>query len=85
MRKTCDHALHMTTIRLRNVPPELHRKLKARAALAGLSLSDCLLDEIRRFAELPTPEEMRARLLGRSAISPDLSPTAMLRAERDSR
>lgn len=35
-------------IQIRNVPAELHRRLKARAALAGMSLSDCLLHEIRR-------------------------------------
>jgi len=39
-------------IQIRNVPDELHRKLKARAALAGQSLSDYLLAEIRRSADL---------------------------------
>jgi plasmid stability protein len=41
-------------IQLRQVPDDLHRKLKARAALEGLSLSDYLLAEIRRTAERPT-------------------------------
>ena len=49
-------------IQIRNVPDALHRKLKARAAMAGKSLSDFLLDEARRLAETPTYEEMRARL-----------------------
>ena len=53
-----------TMIQIRNVPEGLHRRLKARAAMAGMSLSDYLLDEIRRVAERPTVEELRARLAG---------------------
>ncbi len=49
-------------IQIRNVPVELHRKLKARAALAGQSLSDYLLSEIERAAEVPTRAEMIERL-----------------------
>ena len=41
-------------IQLRNVPEALHRTLKARAAMAGMSLSDYLLAEIREIAERPT-------------------------------
>ena len=41
-------------IQIRNVPDPLHRKLKSRAALAGMSLSDYLLREIRAVAERPT-------------------------------
>ena len=37
-------------IQIRNVPDDLHRTLKARAAKAGMSLSDYLLDEVRRVA-----------------------------------
>jgi hypothetical protein len=45
---------HMSTmIQIRNVPDALHRRLKARAALAGMSLSDYLLSEIREVAERP--------------------------------
>lgn len=72
-------------IQIRNVPDALHRRLKARAALAGRSLSDFLLDEIRNVAERPTLEEMRARLATRTAENPSESPTRAVRAERDSR
>jgi len=48
-------------IQIRNVPDELHRRLKSRAALAGMSLSDYLLNEIRQVAERPTLDELRAR------------------------
>jgi hypothetical protein len=72
-------------IQLRNVPDPLHRQLKARAALAGLPLSDYLIREVRKLAEHPTPEEMRERLSGRSPYRGKASPTSVLRAERDSR
>ena len=72
-------------IQLRNVPDKLHRKLKARAALAGMSLSDYLVAEIRRIAERATPEELLERLERRKAIRPRVSPAAAVRKERDSR
>jgi len=40
-------------IQLRHVSDDLHRKLKARTALEGLSLSEYLLQEVRRVAERP--------------------------------
>jgi antitoxin FitA len=72
-------------IQIRNVPEALHRRLKARAALAGMSLSDFLLREIREVAERPTLEDLRARLEGRSAVTPSVSPAEAVRAERDRR
>jgi plasmid stability protein len=46
---TCHHACHMTVMmQIRNVADALHRRLKSRAALAGMSLSDYLLSELRR-------------------------------------
>jgi plasmid stability protein len=74
-----------TMIQIRNVPDTLHRRLKSRAALAGMSLSDYLLNEIRAVAERPTIDELRARLAGRPPAPPGLSPTKALRAERDGR
>ena len=59
-------------IQLRNVPDELHRLLKARAALEGLSLSEYLLAEIRRSAERPTLRELRERLHQRTPVMPDV-------------
>jgi plasmid stability protein len=70
-------------IQIRNVPDALHRRLKARAALAGMSLSDYLLSEIGELAERPTVEELRARLDGRSAVTPSPAPAEAIRAERD--
>ncbi len=49
-------------IQIRNVPEPIHRKLKARAAMAGMSLSDYLLAELRRSTERPAREELLERL-----------------------
>jgi plasmid stability protein len=72
-------------VQIRNVPEALHRRLKSRAALAGLSLSDYLLAEIRRAAERPTLAELAARLEKLPPATPSLSATEAVRAERDSR
>lgn len=74
-----------TMIQIRNVPDALHRRLKARAALAGMSLSDYLLHEVRGVAERPTLDDLRARLGKRAGVTPDMSPADAVRAERDSR
>lgn len=72
-------------IQIRNVPTALHRRLKSRAALAGMSLSDYLLEEIRHSAERPTLEEMRARLESRPETRSSISAADIIRAERDGR
>jgi plasmid stability protein len=72
-------------IQVRNVPEKLHRKLKARAALAGMSLSEYLLSELRRVAERPTRQELLERLRQRAPFEPVSSPAEAVRAERDAR
>ncbi|HVN44065.1 MAG TPA: hypothetical protein VMT66_02345 [Steroidobacteraceae bacterium] len=72
-------------IQLRNVPEPLHRQLKARAALQGLSLSEFLVREARKLAERPTPEEMLERLRSRERYTGDISAAELIRGERDSR
>jgi plasmid stability protein len=49
-------------IQIRNVPDELHRTLKVRAAKAGMTLSDYLLSEIEQIAQKPTLRELMHRL-----------------------
>jgi plasmid stability protein len=84
MRGACDYPLRMSSmIQIRNVPPDLHRRMKARAALEGKSLSEYLLAELRRLAELPTEEEWRARLATREPVSLTEAPADIIRAERD--
>lgn len=85
MCSTRNYAGHMSKmIQIRHVPDALHRKLKTRAAQEGRSLSDYLRLEIERLAELPTIEEMKARLAGRSRVDTSPSPTEIIRAARDS-
>lgn len=79
---TCEHAWSMGMIQLRNVTPELHRKLKSRAALAGMSLSDYLIDILRRDAERPTVEEFVERLRSREPMEFEESPADIIRRHR---
>ena len=72
-------------IQIRNVPDETHRKLKARAALAGMTLSDYLLSEVKRIIERPTPQEMAARLRQRLPVEPAETPAQAVRNEREKR
>ena len=84
MWRTCAHHVHMNTmIQIRHVPEALHRELKSRAALAGMSLSDYLLNEIRQVADRPTLDQLRARLERRPAVALSLAPADAVRAERD--
>ncbi|HKJ92752.1 MAG TPA: hypothetical protein VJ957_06270 [Longimicrobiales bacterium] len=75
----------MTMIQIRNVPEMLHRELKARAARAGMTLSDYLLDVVRRAAERPEREELRRRIRERAPVYPSESPADAVRAEREAR
>jgi plasmid stability protein len=72
-------------IQLRNVPETLHRTLKARAALAGMSLSDYLLAEVRRMADRPTITELRERVSRRAKITPREPASQAVRRERETR
>jgi antitoxin FitA len=83
---TCMHAYHMSKmIQIRNVPDNLHRTVKAQAALAGMSLSDFLLSEIRRLADRPSLAELRERLRRRASVNVWVSAAEAVRRERDSR
>src|SRR5256712_12707627 len=83
MLRTCKYLRHMPRmIQLRHVPDDLHRRLKARAALEGLSLSDYLLREVRRVAERPTLAELRYRLAPRPPGVPRVPPAQALGAGR---
>ncbi|HEX8802100.1 MAG TPA: hypothetical protein VF772_25985 [Terriglobales bacterium] len=72
-------------IQIRNVPDALHRKLKARAAMAGMSLSDYLLSELRRTAEVPTLAELEERLSKLPPVSVEIDTAQMVRQARESR
>jgi len=83
---TCKYHFCMPKmIQMRHVPDELHRKLKSRAAIEGLTLSDYLVREIQRLADRPTIAELRDRIKGRSAVAVKMSPAKAVRAERERR
>jgi plasmid stability protein len=71
-------------IRVRNVPDAVHRTLKARAARAGMSLSDYVLAEIREIAEHPTINEMRKRLRRREPVVLSIPAARVIREQRGS-
>jgi plasmid stability protein len=72
-------------IQVRNVPDGLHRALKSRAALAGMSLSDYLLAEIKELAEIPTLGEFKERLHQREPVAARIDTARLVREERDAR
>jgi len=70
-------------IQMRNVPDELQRTLKPRAALEGRSLSDYLVAEISVLAGRPRPAELRRRLSGRARVRVSRASADLVREERD--
>lgn len=70
-------------IQIRNVPDELHRALKVRAARTGMTLSDYLLAELRALAVRPTMQEWLARSETWAPVQVGEPPAAALAAERD--
>jgi plasmid stability protein len=71
-----------TMIQIRNVPDELHRELKARAARSGMTLSDYLLAELRALSARPTMKEWLAVSERWQPVEVDESPAEALAAER---
>ena len=59
----------MTMIQIRNVPEDVHRRLKARAAMEGLTLSDLALAELRRSLDRPTRRELLELVASRAPVS----------------
>lgn len=66
MRSTCVMVARMPKmIQVRNVPDDVHRTLKARAAAAGMSLSDYVKRDLEEAAARPSLEEVDARVAAR--------------------
>jgi antitoxin FitA len=84
MCSTCDTVQHMSKmIQIRNVPDELHRKLKVRAAERGTTLSDYLLAEVEQIADRPTLSELMERLADEEPVKVDEPPEMTIRRLRD--
>lgn len=73
----------MATLQIRDVPDDVHRALRSRAAAAGLSLSDYARGVLGRAAQRPTPAELTARIAARGAVTPAESTEDAVRAIRD--
>ncbi|CAN5697554.1 hypothetical protein BH20ACT11_BH20ACT11_14620 [soil metagenome] len=70
-------------IQIRNVPDDLHRRLKERAEKVGMSLSEYLLSEMDQIAEKPTLAEMMERLAEDEPVELDEPPEVTIRRMRD--
>jgi len=70
-------------IQIRNVPDALHRRLRARAAMAGMTLSDYLKQELERSATQLSLAELRVRLSALPRVTLSEAPVDVLRAARN--
>lgn len=75
----------MTMIQIRHVPEDVHRRLKARAAMEGVSLSELALAELRRSLERPTRRELLERVAGRSVQTEGPTSAELVEAGRAGR
>ncbi|HYX80152.1 MAG TPA: hypothetical protein VE976_06040 [Actinomycetota bacterium] len=73
----------MKMIQIRNVPDDVHRTLKMRAAAEGMSLSAYLLREIERSARQPTLEEVFARIKRAGPVDLPEDSATIIRRIRD--
>jgi plasmid stability protein len=74
-----------TMVQIRNVPTDLHRRLKVRAAIEGMSMSDYVMRELRKALDRPTRQEVLDRLQARPVRRLERRAAAVIRAERDAR
>jgi plasmid stability protein len=70
-------------LQIRDVPEDVHRTLKSRAAASGQSLSEYVRGVLGRTAERPTPAELAARIQARGAAQPREPSEATVRALRE--
>jgi antitoxin FitA len=71
------------TIQVRNVPDDVHRTLRTRAAAAGVSLSDFALGELERVAQRPPVSEVLKRARERAGGADSAAIVAAIREGRD--
>ena len=74
-----------TMIQIRNVPVELQRRVKARAAMEGISMSAYVRRLIERAVNRPSRQEVIDALRALPAVDPDVSAAEILRDARESR
>ncbi len=69
-------------IQIRNVPDALHRRLKARAALEGVSMSLFVMREIEKALARPSRTELLQAIREQPEVALDQAPADVLREER---
>lgn len=72
-------------IQIRNVPADLHRRLKARAAMEGTSMSSYILRELGKALDYPPRQEVLERLRALPLRRMKRSAAGVIRAEREAR
>ncbi len=72
-------------IQVRNVPEGVHRTLKSRAALAGMSLSDYVKQQLVESASMPTLAELDARARKRAEFTVGVTKESIVEAIREVR
>ena len=77
--------MSVTMVQIRNVPGEFHRRLKARAAIEGMSMSDYILREVGKALDRPTRQEVLERLRGAAPRKLKRKAADAIREERDAR
>ena len=77
--------MSVTMVQIRNVPVDFHRRLKARAAIEGMSMSDYILRQVGKALDRPTRQEVLERLRGPAPRKLKRKAADIIRAERDSR
>jgi antitoxin FitA len=75
----------LTMVQIRNVPAEFHRRLKARAAAEGMSMSDYVLREVGKSLDRPTRQEVLERLKGPAPRQLRRTAADVIREERGER
>jgi plasmid stability protein len=74
----------MKMLQVRNIPDDLHRSLKERAAREGTTMSELVLRELPRLAHKPSPEQVLDRIRRRTPVGG--APAAeLIGSERDRR
>jgi plasmid stability protein len=73
----------LKTIQIRNVPDDVHRALRMRAAAAGVSLSELALDELTIAATRPPIAEVLRRADARAGGPTTEAVVAAVRSMRE--
>jgi plasmid stability protein len=72
-------------VQIRDIPDDVHKTLKSRAAREGMSLPDFIKRELKRLAERPSMLEWLERTQQVKPISSRIGSAQLIRELRDSR